>query len=232
MPHSKYLQPKKYFYFLVKKIKSLFSDLENHGERVDIFFKKDFLLDENEKCHLKRYNFAKSYMNETERVGDFACGTGYGSVILASKAKSVVGLDIDGRVIEKVKDRYKDVSNLEFLESDLLKMDFEAEFETIVSFETIEHLKEEDILKLLTLFHKALKPSGKLIISTPYMQKNDRQALAGFHETFFIDEEKIKNWMAKTGFKIRDFYYQSYDWPAVSKADVSKEFIISVAEKI
>lgn len=233
MLRSKYLQPKKYFHFLVKKIKSLFSDLENHGERVDIFFKKDFLLDENEKCHLKRYNFAKSYIKESDNVGDFACGTGYGSAILATKAESVVGLDIDGRVIEKIKERYKEVHNLEFLESDLLKMDFENKFDTIVSFETIEHLKEEDILKLLALFHKALKSSGKLIISTPYMQKNDKRALqAGFHQTFFVDEKKIDGWMKESGFKVREFYYQSYDWPAVSKAEVEKEFIISVAEKI
>lgn len=233
MLRSKYLQPKKYFYFLVKKIKSIFSDLENRGERVDIFFKKDFLLDENEKCHLKRYTFAKSYVKEGDRVGDFACGTGYGSAILASKAREVVGLDIDSRVISKIKERYKDTSNLKFIESDLLDLNFENEFDIIVSFETIEHLKEEDILKLLGLYNKALKPSGKLIISTPYMQKNDRQALqAGFHKTFFIDENVITGWMKKSGLIVREFYYQSYNWAALSKADVEKDFIISIAEKI
>ncbi len=233
MQNNKYLQPKKYFDFIVTKIKNVFSGLENSGERVDIFFKKDFLLNENEKCHLKRYAFAESYINSGDRVGDFACGTGYGSAILASKAKSVLGIDIDGRVVKKIKERYADVPNLEFFESDLLSMSLENEFDVIVSFETIEHFKEEDILRLLNLFHKALVPGGKIIISTPYMQKNDRPALrAGFHQTFFIDEKKITEWMEKTGFKVREFYYQSYDWPVLSKADVEKDFLISIAEKI
>jgi cyclopropane fatty-acyl-phospholipid synthase-like methyltransferase len=230
---NKYLQPKKYFHFLVKKIKSMVSNLENGGERVDIVFSSSALLDENEKCHLKRYQFASTYITPADTVADFACGTGYGSALLAEKAARVVGVDIDQKVIASISEKYKDTSNLSFINTDLLQIDFKDHFDCIVSFETIEHFTESDIVKLLTLFHTALKSGGTLIMSTPYMQKNDKQALrAGFHKTFFIDETKITAWLTKLGFDQLDFYYQSYAWPAVSKADVEKDFVICVARKV
>ncbi len=230
---NKYLQPKKYFYYLVKKIKGLWSNLENGGERVDIVFSSPTLLDENEKCHLKRYQFASTYITTNDTVADFACGTGYGSAILAEKAASVVGLDIDQKVIASITEKYKPIHNLSFKNTDLLKIDFKNQFDYIVSFETIEHFEESDILKLLGLFNNALKSGGRLIMSTPYMQKDDKQALrAGFHKTFFIDEEKIEHWLTTNGFGNFDFYYQSYAWPAVSKAEVEKDFVICITQKI
>lgn len=229
---SKYLQPKKYFHFLVKKVKSVFSNLENGGERVDIVFQSPTLLNENEKCHLKRYQFASTYIHNTDDVADFACGTGYGSAILAEKAHSVIGADIDSGVITTITDKYKNIKNLSFINTDLRALSFTNKFTSIVSFETIEHFTEVEIVQLLALFNNALISGGRLIISTPYMQKNDKRALQGFHKTFFIDEEKISSWFTKTGFGKFDFYYQSYDWPAVSKADVTKDFIICIAYKI
>ena len=229
---NKYLQPKKYFYYLVKKIKSLWSNLENGGERVDIVFTSSSLLDENEKCHLKRYQFASTYIKASDVVADFACGTGYGSAILAEKATRVIGIDIDKKVVDAISEKYAHTTNLSFVATDLLEIDFRNQFDCIVSFETIEHFTEADIVKLLALFHGALKSGGTLIMSTPYMQKDDKQALrAGFHKTFFINEEKITTWLTQLGFGQLDFYYQSYAWPAVSKADVEKDFVICVARK-
>jgi 2-polyprenyl-3-methyl-5-hydroxy-6-metoxy-1,4-benzoquinol methylase len=233
MARSKYLQPKKYFHYLVRKIKGIFSGLENKGERVEIFFKSKFFLDDNEKCHLERYSFVSSLVGPNDAVADLACGTGYGSVMLASKAASVVGVDIDASVIRSIKTKYAPIKNLSFLESDLLDINFDDQFDYIVSFETIEHFAEADILKLLGLFNKALKQGGKLIISTPYMQKDDERAIEmGFHKTFFIDEAKITKWMSDNGFKVSEFYYQSYDYQVVSASVKQKDFVICVAEKI
>lgn len=233
MARSKYLQPRKYFYYLIRKIKGVFSGLENGGERVEIFFKSKVLLDDNEKCHLERYSFVASFIGSEDSVADLACGTGYGSVMLASKAASVVGVDIDSSVIKSIKDKYVSIKNLSFLESDLLDINFENQFDYIVSFETVEHFAEEDILKLLAIFNRALRSGGKLIISTPYMQKDDERAIEmGFHKTFFIDEDKITKWMSDNGFKASEFYYQSYDHQVISASVKQKDFVICIAEKI
>ncbi|MFZ4499969.1 MAG: class I SAM-dependent methyltransferase [Minisyncoccia bacterium] len=230
MSNSKYLQPKKYFDFFLKKIKNVFFTLENGGERVDMVFTSPLLLSDNEKCHLKRYQFASSHIESGETVGDFACGTGYGSVILAQKAKSVVGADIDKRVIANITQKYHTIKNLSFKEADLLKLNFKEEFDCIVSFETIEHFVEDDINTVLTIFNTSLKKGGRLILSTPYMQKKDKNSLR-FHKTFCIDEQKITTLLFQHGFTNPVFFYQSYSWPAISKANVTKEFIICIAQK-
>ena len=80
-----------------------------------------------------------------------------------------------------------------------------------MSFETLEHFEEEKIEMLLSLYEKALTPNGKIIISTPYMQKKDEAAKKlGFHSTFSIDEDRILNWLYKSGFTVENIYYQNY----------------------
>ncbi len=230
---KKYLSPKKYFYYFLSKIKTLFSKLENKGERVEPFFKFKFLLNENDRCHINRYKFGLDYINKDLIIGDMACGTGYGSVILTQRSKMVRGVDIDGNVISHISDKYKNIKNLYFEKKDLLDIEYSNIFDVIFSFETIEHFYEDDIIKLMTIFHKSLKENGLIIFSTPYMQINDKKAIdMGFHRTFFIDEEKIKNWLSSSGFKLEKFYYQNYRSSKISNnIKIQKDFIICIAKK-
>ena len=230
---NKYLDPKKYIDFTIRKIKSWTSNLENKGERVDIFNNGNIqLLTQNDKCHLARYEFVASYIPEGSIVGDFACGTGYGTIMLAKKAMSVTGVDIDATVISHIAKRYKSFSNITFVEKNLLNIDYKDVFTHIVSFETIEHFSEEDILTLLTIYKRALASGGKVIFSTPYMQEKSNQAVKmGFHKTFNISEEKIQLWLQKTGFTIEKFYYQKYSTHSLYPHLFKKDFIVCIAVK-
>ncbi|OQX19492.1 MAG: hypothetical protein BWK75_05585 [Candidatus Altiarchaeales archaeon A3] len=71
--------------------------------------------------------------------------------------------DINSTVINKIKKRYKKISNVNFINANLLDLKYESLFDTIVSFETIEHLKEEDILEVFKIFRRSLKPNRILI---------------------------------------------------------------------
>jgi 2-polyprenyl-3-methyl-5-hydroxy-6-metoxy-1,4-benzoquinol methylase len=210
--------------------------LTNYGERVDIKFNKkiDFNKFEiNEKCHYLRYKYAEEIIPPNSVIGDFACGTGYGSIILAQNAEKVVGIDIDNKTIESIKKRYGSIKNIEFISKNILDLNFINTFDFIVSFETIEHLTEEEISRLFKLYNNALKEGGILIFSTPYMQEKDEGALkAGFHKTFDIGEEKIKNWMKNSNFEIKDFSYQSYENPVIKKSLEDKQFVICLAKKL
>ena len=210
--------------------------LDDGGLRVDLVYKKNInteKLDMYQKSHFSRYEFAKKQILKNSVCGDFACGTGYGSVMIAEKAKKVVGVDEDSRVIDEIKKRYKRVNNLEFIKSDLLKLKFKRIFDFIISFETLEHFKEEDILRLLNIYHRILKLNGKIIFSTPYMQINSKEAKTmGFHKTFFINREKIIGWLNKTRFKPSCYKYQNYQTHAISDNPKIKDFIICIAEKI
>ncbi len=185
-----------------------------------------------QKSHYKRYVYAQSLIMSEDVVGDFACGSGYGSMMLAQRAAKVIGVDINGDVIEEVKLRYKKSENTTFFHSDVLNLNFVGHFDKIVSFETVEHLKEEDIRKLFNIYHRALKEGGVLIFSTPYNQEKSEIAIKmGFHLTFYIVEETVMNWLEQAGFELQKFYYQNYVAHDLVDDLGHKDFIITVASK-
>jgi len=210
------------------------ANLSNKGERIDIFknTKNWQDLDPVKKTHLKRYEFAQTLVNINDICADMACGTGYGSVILSSKAKAVYGVDLDSRVINEITKRYKNNSNVFFECQNLLNIDYKNKFDKIISYETIEHLDEKDIVTALTKFNRALVDNGILIFSTPYLQlKSDKAIKMGFHRTFDIDENKIKGWLYETHFELCYFKYQNYSSCIVADDLEWKDFIICVATK-
>ncbi len=85
---------------IINEIKNLIkpliskSNLSGDGERVDIYYERDVnfdTLDIYQKSHYHRYEFAKNFISSGGLCGDFAWGTGYGSVMLAEKSQKVIG---------------------------------------------------------------------------------------------------------------------------------------------
>jgi 2-polyprenyl-3-methyl-5-hydroxy-6-metoxy-1,4-benzoquinol methylase len=221
---------------IIKKILFVFTNnLEGKGERVEIDFNKpiDFNnLNMYQKSHYKRYEFALDNIFPNSITGDFACGTGYGSIMLSKNSEKVIGIDLNDEVINKIKKRYSKNIKVEFLQDNLLNLNYDSYFNNIISFETVEHLREDDIEKLFKLYNKSLKTGGKLIFSTPYLQEMSENALKmGFHLTFLIDEIKIKKWLENTGFDLVSLNYQNYDSHFVKDDLSNKDFIICIAIK-
>lgn len=223
----------------LKKLKKIIfgnpKRFDSTGERVDIIYNKkiDFeTLDMFQKSHFKRYEYALDVIAASDICGDFACGTGYGAIMLSKKAASVIGADLNAEVVAAIQQRYRTSKNVRFITANLLDLSFDSEFDNIISFETIEHFTEENILKLLQVFGKSLKSGGKLVISTPYMQERSEAALKlGHHFTFYIDEKVIINWLSATSFDILSFKYQNYDSHIIEDHLKKKDFLICVAEK-
>ena len=126
--------------------------------------------------HLDRYDFAAEFLAGDETVLDAACGSGYGSQMLSTKAKMVLGLDRSGHAVDFAQE-HKTNANLEFQIGDLSeRLVFpDGYFDTIVSFETLEHIgDQEDQESMLSEFKRVLRRGGRLIISTP-----DRDLVSG-----------------------------------------------------
>ncbi|WP_131535914.1 class I SAM-dependent methyltransferase [Pedobacter nototheniae] len=224
---------------VIKKIiKILFptKKFDDRGERVDIYYKDKIGFDKfdiYQKSHYRRYEFAAQIISANNYVGDFACGTGYGSILLSKQSKKVLGVDISHKVIAEIQKRYKNFNTVSFHQQNLLHLDYNSEFDTIVSFETIEHFKEEDIERLFGVFNKALKTNGKLIFSTPYLQEKSEVAISlGHHLTFYIDEQKLEAWLRGAGFLVEYYRYQNYQTHEIKDHQETKDFIICVASKI
>lgn len=159
--------------------------------------------------HIDRYEFAKGFLVGNEKVLDTACGSGYGSKMLAEKASVVVGVDISEQAIGWANKQNKE-RNIDFLVGDLgsgLGFLPDNSFDVIVSFETIEHIANQDIM--LGEFKRILRPRGKLIISTP-----DRLLLSGdckkSENPFHVKELSKPEFLSilRNYFRVERFYGQ------------------------
>lgn len=131
--------------------------------------------------HWHRYHFAAPLVAGRD-VLDVACGTGYGSALLAQSAARVTGADISLDTVAHARTRYATVPNLEFHRADCAAMPFaDASFDAVVSFETIEHITAQEAF--LDEVRRVLRPGGLAILSCPnkveYTDK--RGAVNEFH---------------------------------------------------
>src|SRR5579885_212597 len=114
--------------------------------------------------HLHRYLLARDLCVGKD-VLDIACGEGYGSALLAGKARLVIGADIDCSTVAFAAEAYR-APNLRYIAADARRIPFASgSFDVIVSFETLEHFAEQAIF--LAELRRLLRPSGLLVISTP-----------------------------------------------------------------
>jgi SAM-dependent methyltransferase len=114
--------------------------------------------------HLARYEFAVERCRE-KRVLDVATGTGYGASILRRNgAREVVAVDREQGALDYAAQRYG-TDGLSWVNADAYQLPFEREFDVVVSFETIEHLKEPE--RFVRECKRLIKPGGLFIVSTP-----------------------------------------------------------------
>lgn len=133
--------------------------------------------------HWHRYAWAAGLVAGCD-VLDAACGEGYGSHLLAARARSVTGLDIGQDAIAHARERYGR-DNLRFDHGDATKLPYEDDcFDVVVSFETLEHLEAQQTL--LAGFRRVLRPGGFLIVSSP--DKKTYSDETGYDNPFHVRE--------------------------------------------
>lgn len=118
--------------------------------------------------HRSRYHLACNYV-KGKNVLDVACGSGYGTYLLAEAggASSVLGFDLDNHAVRYGSIRYAH-ENVKRQIQDVQDFNLPNTFDVVVSFETIEHL--DDYQSFLKSTHSSLKAGGIIIISTPIVQ--------------------------------------------------------------
>ena len=160
------------------------------------------------KEHIFRYEFAAKFAKG--RVLDIACGSGYGTNILldpsyGDQVEQLIGVDIDEETIAYAKEHYSH-RRAEYFTIDALSQDLDKKlgvFDTIVSFETIEHIKEDELF--IKNLAQLLKPNGKLIISTPFGRGRGIPCSNPFHIHQYKEEEFLE---MLSDFKTVDMYHQ------------------------
>jgi len=133
--------------------------------------------------HWHRYLLAREAVKGAD-VLDIASGEGYGSLLLAEAAKSVIGIDLDHQAVSHAASTYiKD--NLRFMQGDCIAIPLsDASVDCVVSFETLEHHDQHE--EMMAEIKRVLRPGGVLIISTPdRYEYSDRM---NFNNEFHVKE--------------------------------------------
>jgi 2-polyprenyl-3-methyl-5-hydroxy-6-metoxy-1,4-benzoquinol methylase len=177
--------------------------------------------------HIKRYEFASKFASGI--VLDIACGSGYGTEILLHNDREgaiqhIIGVDNDEATIEYAKANYHN-EKVNFLVNDAASANLCAElgcFDTIVSFETLEHL-EQDVAFVKNL-ERLLRPSGTLVISTPFGRGRGIPCSNPYHMWQYKEEEFLQ---LLNQFKNIDLYYQRNE--TIEKPVEGKKYYLMIA---
>lgn len=180
------------------------NDLEWTGERLVTSLGYYYVTIE----HLHRYALARE-ISRDKIVLDIACGEGYGSFLLSQVADYVYGVDIDTATVTHANSKYgKFKNNLCFKTGSTSSIPLpDNSVDMVASFETIEHHDEHE--QMMREIKRVLKPSGKLIISSP---DKDRYRKLDPHNPFHIKElhfVEFKNLMNHF-FKHCQYYQQCF----------------------
>lgn len=202
--------------------------IEYTGERVipDLMKVDNSLLLE----HIARYQFSSYFLNG--RVLDIACGSGYGSHMLAKIGKrrmeQLVSIDCDPNTVAYARKRYNHPLVEYRCEDavDPLLPHRLGTFDVIVSFETIEHIEEEE--QFLSNVYQMLKPGGTLVLSTPFGKGRGKPCGSPFHiHQLTVDEFK----QLFTNYKKQEFYFQKGVLIEPQRVDVKYPLGIAICEK-
>ncbi len=138
--------------------------------------------------HRHRYEFA-AQLCAGRRVLDLCCGSGYGSAIVASHAREVVGVDNHAATIQHADATVgRHVKGVRFEHDDAvgyLEREIAEQFDVIVCFEGLEHLDEFD--RGIALLREHAENGVQIIASVPNEKLFEEQN--PYHRTKFGYEE-------------------------------------------
>ncbi|MBO9130986.1 class I SAM-dependent methyltransferase [Bacillus sp. 165] len=141
--------------------------------------------------HIARYYFATPYIEG--RVLDIACGTGYGCHMVAKDRKrevrEIVGVDIDKETLLYANREYHH-QKVTYVQGNAVDPSLPEKlgmFDTILSFETIEHVEDDRVF--MDNLYQMLKPGGTLVLSSPFGRGRGKPTSEPFHVHQLTPEE-------------------------------------------
>ncbi len=130
-----------------------------------LYFYEDMLTDEQTQIEV---DFIRRELDlkEPKKILDIACGYGRHANRLALYGHEVVGVDINEKFLKMAMEDAKKLNvNVRYVLKDIREIDFEEEFDVVISmFTSFGYYEDEDNLKILKNVAKALKRGGKFLL--------------------------------------------------------------------
>lgn len=171
---------------------------------------------------LASVNFVDDVDIKNKNVLDIGCGYGgFELNALKKDVKEIVGIEISTEDLKTARDNIKDRRAV-FKVGEALKLPFKDNcFDTVVSWEVIEHIPKNSEWKMFNEVYRVLKPSGKFYLSTPNNSffaniLDPAWWLIGHRHYSFKDLTKFSN---KSNFKLVDQKIVGSWWTLLSIID-------------
>jgi 2-polyprenyl-3-methyl-5-hydroxy-6-metoxy-1,4-benzoquinol methylase len=181
--------------------------------------------------HMRRYLFAQSARHPVmgDRAIDLACGTGYGTNLLAQAGYRSFGVDLSLEAVSYAHDHFSApsywVENLESVAGVL--QSHPDEFDCITFFEAIEHLPPALGIAVIESAAVALREGGVFILSTP---REINQIQNGFHQSRW-DMDTLQFYLTRA-FPQVTMLGQDWDTGDISLEDAAtNDFYIGIGRK-
>jgi len=144
-------------------------------------------INEIDRRHLVRYLYARSLLSPGDHVLDIACGSGYGSLMLAEHGCHVIAVDISEDAL-KIAKACNDHPNIEYMIGDVYKAKEYVDdlLDGVVCFETLEHVPDGQD-QIVEDFKSIVKKDKPVICSIP-INHPDRV----WHKRVFSWEDRDK----------------------------------------
>jgi SAM-dependent methyltransferase len=110
------------------------------------------------------YELARTYVDASSDVLDVACGDGYGSRILAQRARRVEGLDSDAEIVALGRQLSESYENVRLRVGNATALPFDDNsFDLVATMETIDYVDDRPFLGEV---QRVLRPGGVMVLST------------------------------------------------------------------
>ncbi len=180
-------------------------------KKAHLIYQENYFLDKKENYYLsdakRKYSKAKKYFRKGGKVLDYGCGLGdfIGECKRRDKSLSLFGFDISRYASVITSKNYNVEVKTGILSKNLYRQSF---FDTIVSFDVIEHVPNfED---LLVKFNFWLKEGGYLLLTTPNIENWDAKILGRWwygyskipeHINYF-SKKSLRMLLERNGFEV------------------------------
>lgn len=171
--------------------------------------------------------FAVRAIGETDAALDVCCGTGEAMKFLRPICRQkIVGIDFSPGMLQQAKLKLASAqgnANVEFVEADVMQMNFEGEFDLATCFGALGHIPPGEETAFVRRIYRALKPGGRFVFYSaypPHPLSLRNLALRTFNALM-----KLRNALLKPPFIM---YYFNFLLPQIAEQLTKEGFAVDI----
>ena len=182
------------------------------------------IIDEKPSSDLHgRLLFSSHFVHESDtkdkKVLDIGCGYGWFEIDSVKKdVQSITGIELTENDLNTAL-KHVNYDNVNFRVGSAINLPFEdGMFDTVVSWEVLEHIPKFTENKMFSEVYRVLKPSGRFYLSTPYSHFFSNL----FDPAYWLighrhySKEKVCEFADKAGFSVKNIALRGGVWEIIS----------------